>query len=368
MTRNLLGAGVFLIIALILILFEFYTDEVILPEFVSKYIQPHDDEYGTLYVDGDGIIDEIHSVNTFNSTDRDTLVFLHIQKTGGTTLGNRLVHNIEHHKCLKVPDTKRWQCLRPIANNPRDPEPRQTNVPHTWIFSRYSTGWLCGLHADWTELHGCVEDKLNEIAGQKDRNLFYITNLRNATMRFISEWKHVQRGATWSGSTFSCGGSEHPDLTSKCYQGADWTNVTLSDYTACHFNLAFNRQTRMLADLEQIDCYTHLSDLNKIPPDIEKKMLQSAKENLAKMRWFGLIEYQLASKELFEYSFQPLRFDIPFEKWDATHSSSAIQDIPEDLIQNITRLNHLDAELYSFARDLFFQRYRKMKENLIGED
>ena len=67
----------------------------------------------------------------------------------------------------------------------------------TWIFSRYSTGWVCGLHADWTELNACVAGKMNEIAGKKKRNFIYITNLRNATMRFLSEWKHVQRGATW---------------------------------------------------------------------------------------------------------------------------------------------------------------------------
>ena len=29
-------------------------------------------------------------------------------------------------------------------------------------------------------------------------------------------------------------------------------------------------------------------------------MLESAKENLSKMRWFGLVEYQLASQYLFE--------------------------------------------------------------------
>jgi hypothetical protein len=136
-------------------------------------------------------------------------------------------------------------------------------------------------------------------------------------------------------------------------------------------------------------CYPFLTDF------FIRKMLESAKENLVKMRWFGLIEYQLASKELFEYSFQPLRFDIEFEKWDDTHSSAAIQDIPQKLIDEITRLNHLDVELYAFARELpigfrhffdcncrkslplvfftcqkthqkFFQRYRKMKETLNG--
>jgi len=143
-------------------------------------------------------------------------------------------------------------------------------------------------------------------------------------------------------------------------------NVTLAEFTACNHNLAFNRQTRMIADLTKIDCYEHLGNLTHVPEEIERKMLESAKENLVKMRWFGLIEYQLASKELFEYSFQPLRFDIQFEKWDETHSSAAIQDIPQQLIEKITRLNHLDAELYAFARKLFFQRYRKMKEALNG--
>jgi len=374
MTRNLQGVGIFLLIGAAFFSYEIFVDEkIVLPSILDFSFKPSflvdiDVDYEDLYKEDDEIIDGVHTVNTFDSNGTDTMVFLHIQKTGGTTLGTRLVNHIEHHKCIKVPETKRWQCLRPLANAPRTPEPKQMNVPHTWLFSRYSTGWLCGLHADWTELQGCVENKLNEIAGEKERNLLYITNLRNATMRFISEWKHVQRGATWSGSTLTCGGNQHTNLTTQCLPEAaeDWMNVTLAEFTACNHNLALNRQTRMIADLTKIECYKHLGNLTHVPHDIERKMLESAKENLVKMRWFGLIEYQLASKELFEYSFQPLRFDIEFEKWDDTHSSAAIQDIPQKLIDEITRLNHLDAELYAFARELFFQRYRKMKETLNG--
>jgi len=32
-----------------------------------------------------------------------------------------------------------------------------------WLFSRYSTGWKCGLHPDWTELVGCVDIYLKVI-------------------------------------------------------------------------------------------------------------------------------------------------------------------------------------------------------------
>ena len=84
-----------------------------------------------------------------------------------------------------------------VNNNNRDSIPPQQ--PGTWIFSRYSTGWLCGLHADWTELKDCVADKMNEVYGERKRNFIYITNLRQPVQRFLSEWKHVQRGATWDG-------------------------------------------------------------------------------------------------------------------------------------------------------------------------
>lgn len=36
--------------------------------------------------------------------------------------------------------------------------------------------------------------------------------------------------------------------------------------------------------------------------------------------------------------------------------------IPTELLDKITRLNHLDVELYEFARELFFQRYQEVIE------
>ena len=36
-----------------------------------------------------------------------------------------------------------------------------------WLFSRFSTGWICGLHADFTELYvsGCVDNALDRKEG-----------------------------------------------------------------------------------------------------------------------------------------------------------------------------------------------------------
>ena len=74
------------------------------------------------------------------------------------------------------------------------------------IFFRYSTGWKCGLHPDWTELTECVDDYLNSIEELAKRRYFYITFLRDPVRRYLSEFKHVQRGATWKKSEHKCNG------------------------------------------------------------------------------------------------------------------------------------------------------------------
>jgi hypothetical protein len=60
---------------------------------------------------------------------------------------------------------------------------------------------------------------------------------------------------------------------------------------ACHYNLASNRQTRMLADLSLVGCYN--SSLSS--SDRDQLMLASAKHNLKYMPFFMLTEYQKVS-------------------------------------------------------------------------
>ncbi|NXG06176.1 H6ST2 sulfotransferase, partial [Sakesphorus luctuosus] len=65
-------------------------------------------------------------------------------KTGGTTFGRHLVRNIQlEQPCECRAGQKKCTCHRPGKRE-------------TWLFSRFSTGWSCGLHADWTELTNCV--------------------------------------------------------------------------------------------------------------------------------------------------------------------------------------------------------------------
>lgn len=80
---------------------------------------------------------------------------------------------------------------------------------------------------------------------------FYITLLREPISRYLSEFRHVQRGATWRNSRHWCGGhAATPQELPRCYKGASWEGVTLDEFAACPHNLAANRYiTLLLTDL-----------------------------------------------------------------------------------------------------------------------
>ncbi|KAL1490325.1 hypothetical protein ABEB36_013040 [Hypothenemus hampei] len=282
----------------------------------------------------------------FDMDSHDVMVFLHMQKTGGTSFGRHLVHDLDLKRPCQCPLTrKRCHCFRPHSNQ-------------TWLFSRYTTGWKCGLHADWTELTGCVDEKLDELEDVVKRRYFYITLLREPVARYLSEFRHVQRGATWKGARHFCKGraaslSEVPP----CYDGEDWEGVLLDDFIDCENNLAANRQTRMLADLALVGCY----DNSYMPKaDRDRIMLASAKKNLQSMAFFGLTEYQKASQYIFEETFN-LRFAIPFEQNNSTVSSLTLTTLTEEQAKKINELNKLDIQLYEFAKTLLFARFEKLK-------
>nr|XP_056706166.1 heparan-sulfate 6-O-sulfotransferase 1-like [Euleptes europaea] len=105
------------------------------PHYVKKYYFP---------------VRELERRLAFDMKGDDVIVFLHIQKTGGTTFGRHLVQNVRLEvPCDCRPGQKKCTCYRP-------------NRRETWLFSRFSTGWSCGLHADWTELTSCVPGVLDK--------------------------------------------------------------------------------------------------------------------------------------------------------------------------------------------------------------
>lgn len=282
----------------------------------------------------------------FDMNGSDVLVFLHIQKTGGTTFGRQLVGNLILPKeCNILYNKKRKSCLRPNSDT------------ETWLFSRYSTGWACGLHSDWTELNECVDDKLNKLEGKKERKYFYVTILRDPVKRYLSEWSHVKRGATWKATKFSCNHREND--VPPCYDGDTWSGVSLEEFLSCPNNMASNRQTRMLANLSLVNCYERWLSKNwtlSQVKEMERTILQSAMENLKKMTFFGLVEMQRKMQVLFEYTF-PYKFKEDFFQYNSTHVS--LTSVSEKDIELIKEKNQMDIELYDFAKQLFDSRFRR---------
>ena len=76
---------------------------------------------------------------TFNvSSTTDVMVFLHIQKTGGTTFGKHLVEDIDLARpCECQRRTKNRKSRRKFHCDCFRPGSKESN----WLFSRYSTGW-----------------------------------------------------------------------------------------------------------------------------------------------------------------------------------------------------------------------------------
>ncbi|NXA75355.1 H6ST2 sulfotransferase, partial [Thryothorus ludovicianus] len=322
--------------------------------------------------------DDLLRRGDFNIKGGDLIVFLHIQKTGGTTFGRHLVRNIQlEQPCECRAGQKKCTCHRPGKRE-------------TWLFSRFSTGWSCGLHADWTELTNCVpsvvdskkEVRLRPSRWAQDlepwraqgrgsghtrlnalfvsplgRNFYYITILRDPVSRYLSEWRHVQRGATWKASLHVCDGrSPTTEELPSCYTGDDWSGCSLQEFMDCPYNLANNRQVRMLSDLSLVGCY----NLSVMPEEQRNKvLLDSAKENLKRMAFFGLTEFQRKTQYLFEKTFN-MNFISPFTQYNSTRASSV--EIDRQTQQRIEALNFLDVELYDYAKDLFLQRYQYMRQ------
>ncbi|MBN3287033.1 H6ST2 sulfotransferase, partial [Polyodon spathula] len=124
----------------------------------------------------------------------------------------------------------------------------------------------------------------------------------------------------------------------------------------CPYNLASNRQARMLADLSLVGCY-NLSVMGE--EQRSRSLLESAKRNLKEMAFFGLTEFQRKTQYLFERTFH-MRFISPFTQFNSTRAAGV--EVEPETQQRIRELNVLDMELYEYARDLFLQRFQYSRQ------
>lgn len=223
---------------------------------------------------------------------------------------------------------------------------------------------LLGLHLIFKLVRfACQTPRLTCLLICLRRNFYYITMLRDPVSRYLSEWKHVQRGATWKTALHMCDGRPPTqDELPACYSGEDWTGVPLPDFMNCPSNLANNRQVRMLADLSLVGCY-NMSSMSEL--ERGRVLLASAKSNLRNMAFFGLTEFQRKTQYLFERTFG-LHFIRPFTQINSTRAASV--GISEKVRWRIEGLNALDMELYEYAKELFLRRYQYNRQRQHQEE
>ena len=294
---------------------------------------------------------------------------MHIQKTSGSSWEKHIIEHLEIKReiglswepaCIFNKKSKRKLCLL-------------KGFRKTLFWDAYTSRY-CDMHADYTELSNCIlQDYHNRIIASLTAIKItpdigvprIITFLRDPVQRYISEYEHVKKGATWSKAIRSC--SQEPIHAIKCYKGDSWSkSITWKDFLTCEYNLANNRQVRMLANYnilgcKVLKCWTKSSVCSSKDKHInEQKLLQSAKNTLVnQLSFFGLSEYQNLSEYLFIKTFgeNKFKFSVSIRDLNQTTALNAtINGHAGIYIEKIRENNHLDIQLYEFAKEVFFKR------------
>lgn len=116
----------------------------------------------------------------------------------------------------------------------------------------------------------------------------------------------------------------------------------------------------MLANLSKVNCYNGTGMNDELR---QRLLLESAIENLKNMSFFGLTEYQRDTQHLFEDTFH-IKFSKDFEQLNRTHSEKAETKVTQEEIDKIKDINALDVKLYEFAKRLFLERVKIMREEM----
>ena len=294
---------------------------------------------------------------------QDLMIFLHIEKTGGSEFESNLVKYLQFYdkkkaiwrnSCKYFPDRyHKYICTRDGKLHGRN------KFLNNWLYCRLTFGWTCGVHADFTKFLNCLKN-YHEINNKKLRkgNLHYITILRDPVLRYVSEWQHVTRSinkykiySPFNTSTNFC--NKEASMLECIPKKRDGKIITLHEFTLCENNIANNRQTRLLANYSD-----KIEGCSLFNPQNNKQLLKSAKEVLESLSFFGLTEYEKLNQKLFEKTFQNrFKFNYivdPLKR--ETGSYRLVEKLNSSMVEKIKQLNSLDIELYQFAKSLYFKR------------
>jgi hypothetical protein len=359
-------------------------------------------------------------------TASDALVHVHIPRTGGSTFDMQLVH-LKDTDCREISSTE-FHCGKSSSTGATD-----GLVGAQWLFSRFTGQFMfCGVHPSLQRLSACIPILLsatpvvgtpsaqmtlnNEPSSLRHRNLHYITFMREPVDRFLSEFNSHYCGfpsdfANYNSdhvhahvpSSFHCNGTRrkqtfvdcsaqpsrlvHPKAPSKAQnttgEGQRTALPTLPNFLWCRPNAAINRQVRMLGDSVCVEDGGDAADGAAQRRDYQsaeerrryrdQRLLESAKRNLERISYFGLLEHRVQSECLFEWTFG-LHFpddvsaigDVARVRLhgstsrtkDGTTNKHRVSrgDLTSFELEMVAQANSLDVQLYLHATKIFAER------------
>ncbi|MGJ3248883.1 MAG: sulfotransferase family 2 domain-containing protein [Elainellaceae cyanobacterium] len=262
----------------------------------------------------------------------DSLYFLHIPKTAGTTLYHLLDGKFELDDICPA---RFWSELLALS-----PESR-----NNYRFFRGHFGY---------PIHWMLDQKP-----------VYITVLRNPIERVISYYESVCRHPY---DFF------HQFVASQNMSLADFIRSPDTRYTVANLQTrslvldvdvrsphvrALNRHATTPCGLDGITETTLL----EMPDD---ELLAIAKQRLDEFAFVGLVEHFQDSILLLSYIFGWYPFD-PVERLNTAPQRRRQADVPPDILDEARELNRLDMELYDYATHLFKRSFQQMVQTLMPD-
>ena len=335
----------------------------------------------------------------FDPHGNDTMVYLHVQKTGGSAflehmvtlqqsvfqrVGSSLVGRAPLKLCRM--GKYKWKRVGGFMNQSLDihlewcPRNMLNLTAETWLISEKTTGWMCGVHALYVDFIHCLKNvtKFNKMTKLKkyyplvspNRTFHYVTLLRHPVLRYLSEYLQTTRGGCWPLHERVCDGEVVKiPFCAQCktqrLRNLGWhVQESLRKYLGCDVSWRNNRLTLALADNEQVTCWNRTQYTSE---ERGQMLLDSAKQNLLKFSFFGILEFQEESGWLFERTFG-LEFGIrpPHLPFNSSLASLLLQELllHPSLYERVVANNKLDLELYWFAVEEFGKRMRTIGKEI----
>ncbi|NSL68468.1 sulfotransferase family 2 domain-containing protein [Bacillus toyonensis] len=242
------------------------------------------------------------------TSNNELIIFIHLAKTGGTTLRNILDIQYGPQSLFMYKD--------PIIEHLNNKE-KLINMLRDHIYSANAISGHFGFGMKYDEIDGQLLSQINH-----SRNITYISMLRKPVDRIFSQYHHYKRN-NWIDS-----------------------ELTFEQFIK-HKLYVCNYQTLRISG-------TDIPSLN------------IAKKNI--LNHFALVGITDMYKESLFFMKNHFNWkNLKYNKLNSFIEHSIIKSIPNELIVQINNDNNLDVELYEFVKDLLNEKIKSLSESQRNE-